>query len=107
MKKIILIFFLVSSVFAQEYSSLNYSGFGLDVGESGAGLSYNRTWFKDKKLSFVGEIRLYDAKHPDEIIMQDYFLHHLLLFLVHHFQITLMILFFVLLKPRMGHKKQP
>ena len=51
----------------------NYSGFGLDVGESGAGLSYNRTWFKDKKLSFVGEIRLYDAKHPDEIIMQDYY----------------------------------
>lgn len=63
----------MSSVFAQEYSSLNYSGFGLDVGESGAGLSYNRTWFKDKKLSFVGEIRLYDAKHPDEIIMQDYY----------------------------------
>ena len=52
MKKIILIFFLVSSVFAQEYSSLNYSGFGLDVGESGAGLSYNRTWFKDKKSDF-------------------------------------------------------
>ena len=44
----------MSYLFGQELSSLNYSGFGLDVGESGSGLSYNRTWFKNKKLYFIG-----------------------------------------------------
>ena len=63
----------MSYLFGQELSSLNYSGFGLDVGESGSGLSYNRTWFKNKKLYFIGELRIFDAKHPDEIIMQDYY----------------------------------
>ena len=73
MRQIIFIVFFISTLFGQEFSSLNYSGFGLDVGESGSGLSYNQTWFKDKKLYFIGELRMFDAKHPDEIIMQDYY----------------------------------
>ena len=73
MRQIIIITFFITYLFGQEFSSFSYSGFGLDVGESGSGLSYNRTWFKNKKLYFIGEIRVFDAKHPDEIIMQDYY----------------------------------
>ena len=73
MRQIIIITLFITYLFGQEFSSFSYSGFGLDVGESGSGLSYNRTWFKNKKLYFIGEIRVFDAKHPDEIIMQDYY----------------------------------
>ena len=73
MRQIIIITFFITYLFGQEFSSFSYSGFGLDVGESGSGLSYSRTWFKNKKLYFIGEIRVFDAKHPDEIIMQDYY----------------------------------
>ena len=73
MRQIIIITFFITYLFGQEFSSFSYSGFGLDVGESGSGLSYSRTWFKNKKLYFISEIRVFDAKHPDEIIMQDYY----------------------------------
>ena len=73
MKHLFIIISFISCLLGQEFSSLKYSGFGLDVGESGSGLSYNQTWFKNKKLYFIGEIRIFDAKHPDEIIMQDYY----------------------------------
>ena len=73
LKQIIVLVFIITSLSGKEFSSLKYSGFGLDVGENGSGLSYNRTWFKNKKLYFVGELRVFDAKHPDEIVMQDYY----------------------------------
>ena len=52
-------------------SSLNYTGFGLDVGESGSGIFYNRRWSKSEELCFISEIRIFDVKHPDEIIIKD------------------------------------
>ena len=60
-------------MFAQSLSSLNYSGFGLDVGERGSGIFFNRTWSKSEELCFISEIRIFDVKHPDEIIIQDYY----------------------------------
>ena len=54
-------------------SSLNYTGFGLDVGENGSGIFFNRTWSKSEELCFISEIRIFDVKHPDEIIIQDYY----------------------------------
>ena len=73
MKKIICCLILISSLFAQSLSSLNYSGFGLDVGERGSGIFFNRTWSKSEELCFISEIRIFDVKHPDEIIIQDYY----------------------------------
>ena len=54
-------------------SSFNYTGFGLDVGENGSGIFFNRTWSKSEELCFISEIRIFDVKHPDEIIIQDYY----------------------------------
>ena len=72
MKKITYCLILISSLSSQSLSSLNYSGFGLDVGERGSGIFFNRTWSKSEELCFIGEIRIFDVKHPDEIIIQDY-----------------------------------
>ena len=64
---------LISSLSSQSLSSLNYTGFGLDVGERGSGIFFNRTWSISEELCFISEIRIFDAKHPDEIIIQDYY----------------------------------
>ena len=73
MKKITYYLILISSLSSQSISSLNYNGFGLDVGERGSGLFFNRTWPNSEKLCFISEIRIIDVKHPDEIIIQDYY----------------------------------
>ena len=73
MKKITYYLILISSLSSQSISSLNYNGFGLDVGERGSGLFFNRTWSNSEKLSFISEIRIFDVKHPDEIIIQDFY----------------------------------
>ena len=73
MKKIIYYLILISSLSSQSLSSLNYTGFGLDVGERGSGIFFNRTWSISEELCFISEIRIFDAKHPDEIIIQDYY----------------------------------
>ena len=73
MKKITYYLILISSLSSQSISSLNYNGFGLDVGERGSGLFFNRTWSNSEKLCFISEIRIFDVKHPDEIIIQDYY----------------------------------
>jgi hypothetical protein len=72
LKKITYCLILISSLSSQSLSSLNYSGFGLDVGERGSGIFFNRTWSKSEELCFISEIRIFDVKHPDEIIIQDY-----------------------------------
>jgi hypothetical protein len=36
-------------------------------------LFLNRTWSNSEKLCFISEIRIFDVKHPDEIIIQDYY----------------------------------
>ena len=72
MKKITYCLIIISSLSSQSLSSLNYSGFGLDVGERGSGIFFNRTWSKSEELCFISEIRIFDVKHPDEIIIQDY-----------------------------------
>ena len=64
---------IITSLSSQSISSLNYNGFGLDVGERGSGLFFNRTWSNSEKLCFISEIRIFDVKHPDEIIIQDYY----------------------------------
>ena len=73
MKKITYFLILISSLSSQSISSLKYNGFGLDVGERGSGLFFNRTWSNSEKLCFISEIRIFDVKHPDEIIIQDYY----------------------------------
>ena len=73
MKKITYCLILISSLSSQSLSLLNYTGFGLDVGERGSGLFLNRTWSNSEKLCFISEIRIFDVKHPDEIIIQDYY----------------------------------
>ena len=73
MKKITYYLILISSLSSHSISSLNYNGFGLDVGERGSGLFFNRTWSNSEKLCFISEIRIFDVKHPDEIIIQDYY----------------------------------
>jgi len=73
LKKIIYCLILISGLSSQSMSALNYSGFGLDVGENGSGISFNRTWTKSEELCFISEIRIFDVKHPDEIIIQDYY----------------------------------
>jgi hypothetical protein len=73
LKKIIYYLILISSLSPQSLSSLNYTGFGLDVGERGSGIFFNRTWSISEELCFISEIRIFDAKHPDEIIIQDYY----------------------------------
>jgi len=73
LKKIIYYLILISSLSSQSLSSLNYTGFGLDVGERGSGIFFNRTWSNSEELCFISEIRIFDAKHPDEIIIQDYY----------------------------------
>ena len=72
-KKFTYYFILISSLSAQSLSSLNYTGFGLDVGERGSGIFFNRTWSNGEELCFISEVRIFDAKHPDEIIIQDYY----------------------------------
>jgi hypothetical protein len=72
LKKITYCLIIISSLSSQSLSSLNYSGFGLDVGERGSGIFFNRTWSKSEELCFISEIRIFDVKHPDEIIIQDY-----------------------------------
>ncbi len=73
MKKITYYLILISSLSSQSISSFSYNGFGLDVGEKGSGLFLNRTWSNSEKLCFISEIRIFDVKHPDEIIIQDYY----------------------------------
>ena len=73
MKKITYCLILISSLSSQSLSLLNYIGFGLDVGERGSGIFFNRTWSKSEELCFTSEIRIFDIKHPDEIIIQDYY----------------------------------
>ncbi len=73
MKKITYYLILISSLSSQSISSFSYNGFGLDVGERGSGLFLNRTWSNSEKLCFISEIRIFDVKHPDEIIIQDYY----------------------------------
>ena len=73
MKKITYYLILISSLSSQSISSFSYNGFGLDVGERGSGLFFNRTWSNSEKLCFISEIRIFDVKHPDEIIIQDYY----------------------------------
>ena len=73
MKKFTYYLILISSLSAQSLSLLNYTGFGLDVGERGSGISFNRTWSNGEELCFISEVRIFDAKHPDEIIIQDYY----------------------------------
>jgi len=73
LKKITYYLILISSLSSQSISSFSYNGFGLDVGERGSGLFLNRTWSNSEKLCFISEIRIFDVKHPDEIIIQDYY----------------------------------
>ncbi len=73
MKKITYYLILISSLSSQSISSFSYNGFGLDVGERGSGLFFNQTWSNSEKLCFISEIRIFDVKHPDEIIIQDYY----------------------------------
>jgi len=73
LKKITYYLILISSLSSQSISSFSYNGFGLDVGEKGSGLFLNRTWSNSEKLCFISEIRIFDVKHPDEIIIQDYY----------------------------------
>ena len=73
MKKITYCLILISSLSSQSLSLLNYTGFGLDVGERGSGIFFNRTWSQSEELCFISEIRIFDVIHPDEIIIQDYY----------------------------------
>jgi len=73
LKKITYCLILISSLSSQSLSLLNYTGFGLDVGERGSGIFFNRTWSQSEELCFISEIRIFDVIHPDEIIIQDYY----------------------------------
>ena len=70
MIKLILLLFPVF-IFGQ-FSQIT-NGFGLDIGSSGSGMFITRNYIHDsEKYSFNGELRFYDIKADDEIIVRDY-----------------------------------
>ncbi|MFL2983270.1 MAG: hypothetical protein ACJZ12_02645 [Candidatus Neomarinimicrobiota bacterium] len=70
--KIFFCFIFSSLIFAELNQS--YNGFGLDIGKSGSGIFITRQGIHESgNFSINGELRFYDIKASNEVIVYDYF----------------------------------
>jgi len=68
-RTILLGFFLTAFLFATE----GYRGFGLQVGEEGAGIFFHQSWRSTDKLHWIFHGSIFDVKGEDQMMVYNYY----------------------------------